>query len=119
MYPALQSKRSLGRSLVLSTLHSRRGFVLTPSKVVLPPSGQSAQSGPAMGEHSGPWAELPYDFLAGTELNFDPQASFNDYIFTGETAPNLLSGYSKADFGVELAYEDHYELSTNGYGSAF
>lgn len=26
----------------------------------------------------------PYDLLAGTELNFDPQAFFDDYMFTGE-----------------------------------
>jgi hypothetical protein len=46
-------------------------------------SGELAQSGPAPGKHNGPWAELQYDFLAGTELDFDPQAFFNDYMFTG------------------------------------
>lgn len=30
-------------------------------------------------------SQLPYDFLADTELNFDPQAFFNDYMFTGES----------------------------------
>lgn len=102
---------------MLSALHLRKGFVLTPSKFILPPSGKAAQSGPALGEHNEPWVELPCDFLADAELDFDPQAFFNDYMFTGETLLDLQSGYSNADFGVELAYKDSFELSTNGYGS--
>ena len=27
---------------------------------------------------------MPYDFLADTDLNFDPQAFFNDYMYTGK-----------------------------------
>ena len=56
----------------------------TSLKKVVPPSmGNVDQEKVVLDQANGSWAELPYDFLADTELNFDPQAFFDDYMFTG------------------------------------
>lgn len=38
-----------------------------------------------LNDHDAAWAELSSDFLGDAELEFDPQAFFDDYMFTGKT----------------------------------
>jgi hypothetical protein len=73
-----------------------RRFILTLSKVAPPPIGEATQCNTALAESNGSRVELPYNFLADTDLEFDPQAFFNDYMFTGETVVNPLSGLAQS-----------------------
>lgn len=53
-----------------------------PNYQFAPPSiGLNVGASSTLDESS---SQMPYDFLADTELNFDPQAFFNEYMFTGE-----------------------------------
>ena len=47
---------------------------------------------------------MPYNFLADTDLNFDPQAFFNDYMYTGKTNNVEQVSIIKADI---LEYRTH------------
>ncbi len=41
-------------------------------------------------DHDAAWAELSSDFLGDAELEFDPQAFFDDYMFTGKTVRSAI-----------------------------
>lgn len=47
------------------------------------------------------WNQMPSDFLADTDLIFDPQAFFNDYMFT------------------ELENQNGFDIGATGYGHSF
>ena len=60
----------------------------------------SDPSNPGLAWDNAPQTVMPYDFLADTDLNFDPQAFFNDYMFT-ELANQNGYGSDSQIYGTE------------------
>lgn len=75
---------SISTFIRLHDLREPGGSANALHKVAPPLNGDATQSDPHLDGTHGLWAKAPYDFLVDADLNFDPHAFFNDYMFTGQ-----------------------------------
>ena len=89
---------SISTFIRLHDLREQGGSQTALKKIVALPIADDEEAKTAVNQAGRSWTEPVYDFLAGTELNFDPQAFFDDYMFKG--LANLHEyGPGSANFG--------------------
>ena len=83
------------------------------SKFAPPPIGHNLDANPALEESVSQFSQ---DLLADTDLNFDPQAFFNDYMFTGKTHHFRFLAFAWLRSNSELANQNGYGHGPTNYG---
>ncbi|KAL9602074.1 MAG: hypothetical protein Q9219_002070 [cf. Caloplaca sp. 3 TL-2023] len=96
----------------LHDLRRRNGARTGGEKIPLLPPGADALPTMSSEDYSAAWADLASGFLSDDQMNldFDPQAFFNDYMFTGlSISPKRLHA-SVTDTKIEMANQQAFSL---------